>query len=111
MYVYRKDATPRTILRMRFSRFEGDGWKDSPLTLVKLADFGVDPDDAEKVQALGQCMQGLRDYCNCAINVSVMGKADLIDCAHTHFDRDLELDMGVKLMRRQLKKLFLQGGV
>ncbi len=109
MYIYHKSRTPKIVRRVRFSGFEGGGWHDSPLTLAKLADFGVDPDDAAAVQALGQCMQGLRDYCNCAINVSLMNRTDLIGCAQTHFDKDFEFDTGVKLMRRQLKELFIRG--
>ncbi len=109
MYVYHKSLKPKVILRVRLDTWTGDGWCDSPLTLVKLTDFGVDPDDEQKVQALGQCMQGVRDYCNCAINVSIMNRADLIGCAQTHFDKDFELDMRVKPMRQQLKELFLRG--
>jgi len=104
MYVYHQAHAPKVVLRLHLERWQANGWRDSPP--VKTTDFGIQPEDESGVQVLGETVQGVRDYCNCTLNVSIMSKADLVDCAQTHFNKDFEFGMKVKPMRRQLRGFF-----
>lgn len=64
---------------------EMDGWHDSPLAFVKTTDFGVDPDDAMKVQLLGEAIEGVKDCANGMLNLHVMSMKQLREFAETNF--------------------------
>ncbi len=64
---------------------EIDGWHDSPLAFVKTTDFGVDPDDAVKVQCLGESIEGVKDCCNGLLNLHLMSLKQLREFANTNF--------------------------
>ena len=104
-WIYHKTEEAKIINSDEFDAHEKEGWKDSPAEFCKTTDFGVDPKDTEKVQALGEAIEGVADRINGELNVDVMDKEQLAMFAKEHFNIDLEMNKRIGTLRKQVKKL------
>lgn len=104
-WIYHKTEEAKIINSDEFKAYEDDGWKDSPAEFCKTTDFGVDPKDKEKVQTLGEAIEGVADRLNGELNVKVMDKEQLQMFAKEHFNVDLEMNKRIGTLRKQVKKL------
>lgn len=104
-WIYHATEEPKIINSDEFKGYEDKGWKDSPAEFCKTTDFDVDPKDKEKVQALGEAIEGVADRINGELNVDVMDKEQLAMFAKEHFKVDLEMNKRVGTLRKQVKKL------
>jgi len=104
-WIYHKTDAPKIINSDEFKGYEKDGWKDSPAEFCKTTDFGVDPKDAEKVQMLGESIEGVADRINGELNVAVMDKEQLEMFAREHFNVELDRRKRIGALRKQVKKL------
>lgn len=104
-WIYHKTEEAKIINSDEFDSYEKAGWKDSPAEFCKTTDFGVDPKDTEKVQALGEAIEGVADRINGELNVNVMDKEQLAMFAKEHFNIDLEMNKRIGTLRKQVKKL------
>ena len=55
----------------------GKGWAISPVPFIKTTDFGVDPNDKEKVQMMGESILKVRDCVNGLLNLELMTVKEL----------------------------------
>ena len=104
-WVYHATNEPKIINSDEFKGYQKDGWKDSPAEFCKTTDFGVDPKDKEKVQMLGESIEGVADRLNGELNLKVMDKDQLEAFAREHFNFELDKRQGVRALRKQVKKL------
>ena len=104
-WIYHKTEEAKIINSDEFDSYKDDGWKDSPAEFCKTTDFNVDPKDKEKVQALGEAIEGVADRINGELNVNVMDKEQLAMFAKEHFNVDLEINKRIGTLRKQVKKL------
>ena len=68
-WIYHATKKPKVIKSDEFELFESQGWADSPAKFAKIVDFGVDEDNAQQVQALGEAIDGVKDAANGALNI------------------------------------------
>lgn len=104
-WVYHQTEEPKVILNSQFSDYEDDGWADSPAKFHKIETFGVDAEDPQAVQALGDSIKGVKDRINGELNIGKMDKEELYQHALEHHDVTLNLDEGVRSLRKQVKEL------
>lgn len=104
-WIYHATEEAKIINSDEFDTYKKDGWADSPAEFCKTTDFNVDPKDKEKVQALGEAIEGVADRINGELNVDVMDKEQLAMFAKEHFAVDLEMNKRVGTLRKQVKKL------
>ena len=104
-WIYHATNEPFIINSDEFKGYEKKGWKDSPAEFCKTTDFGVDPKDAEKVQMLGESIEGVADFLNGELNLSVMDKDQLEAYARGHFNVELDRRKRIGTLRKQVKKL------
>ena len=104
-WIYHATEEAKIINSDEFGSYEKDDWKDSPAEFCKTTDFNVDPKDKEKVQALGEAIEGVADRINGELNVNVMDKEQLAMFAKEHFNIDIDTDRGIRALRKQVKKL------
>ena len=104
-WIYHKKEEAKIINSDEFDSYKEKGWEDSPSCFVKTTDFGVNPKDKEKVQALGEAIEGVADRINGELNVDVMDKEQLAMFAKEHFKVDLEMNRRAGTLRKQVKKL------
>ena len=104
-WIYHATKAPKIIDSDQFEEMEALGWADTPAKFIKTTDFGVDPNEPEKVQALGEAIEGVKDAANGALNIDSMDKNQLEDYAKANFDVDLDKRKGMKKLRKQVKEL------
>ena len=104
-WIYHATKAPKIIDSDQFEEMEALGWADTPAKFIKTTDFGVDPNEQEKVQALGEAIEGVKDAANGALNIDSMDKNQLEDYAKANFDVDLDKRKGMKKLRKQVKEL------
>lgn len=104
-WIYHETEKAKIINSDEFKGYETDGWKDSPAEFCKTTDFGVDPKDKEKVQTLGEAIEGVADRINGELNVEVMDKDQLEMFAREHFNVELDRRKRIGTLRKQVKAL------
>ncbi len=104
-WIYHATKSPKIINSEQFEEFEALGWADSPAKFAQIADFGVDADNAEQVQILGEAIEGVKDAANGALNIDVMSKKQLEDYARKNFNVDIDRRKGIKQLRKQVKEM------
>lgn len=104
-WVYHATKKPKIIDSEQFEDLSSMGWKDSPAEFCKTTDFGVDPEDANKVQALGESIDGVASRLNGELNISIMNKDQLEEFALEHLNIDLDKRHNVRALRKQVKRL------
>jgi hypothetical protein len=104
-WIYHKTEEAKIINSDEFESYKEKGWADSPSCFVKTTDFGVDPKDKEKVQALGEAIEGVADRINGELNIDVLDKEQLEMFAREHFNIELDRRKRVGTLRKQVKKL------
>jgi len=104
-WIYHATEEPKIINSDEFEGYEKDGWKDSPAEFCKTTDFGVDHKDPQKVQMLGDAIEGIADRLNGELNVDVMDKEQLTMFAKEHFKIELPQNKRIGTLRKQVKKL------
>ena len=104
-WVYHATKQPKIIMSDEFEKHEAMVWADSPAKFAKIKDFGVDEDDLNSVQVLGEAIEGVKDAANGALNIDVMKKQELEDYAFKHFGIDIDKRRSVKKLRDEVKKL------
>ena len=104
-WIYHATKAPKIIDSDQFEEMEALGWADTPAKFIKTTDFGVEPNEPEKVQALGEAIEGVKDAANGALNIDSMDKNQLEDYAKANFDVDLDRRNGIKKLRKQVKEL------
>lgn len=104
-WIYHATKKPKVIKSDEFELFESQGWADSPAKFAKIVDFGVDEDNAQQVQALGEAIDGVKDAANGALNIGSMDKKQLEEYATKHFNVDLDRRKGIKALRKQVNEL------
>lgn len=104
-WIYHASKQPKIINSDQYEEFEALGWADSPAKFAKIADFGVDADNAEQVQILGEAIEGVKDAANGALNIDVMSKKQLEDYAKKNFNVDIDRRKGIKQLRKQVKEM------
>ena len=62
-WIYHNQQAPKIILDSQFDTHEADGWADSPAKFAKIEDFGVDEENEQMVQALGEAILPLVLFC------------------------------------------------
>ena len=97
-YLYHKTKAPMIVDADDMAQHID--WEDSPMPFVLTTDFGVNPEEVEKVQALGESIIGITDCCNGMLNLDLMKLKELREFAKTHFN-------GVKAHSKQalIKKI------
>jgi C4-type Zn-finger protein len=104
-WIYHETEEPIIIEREEVESYEEKGWKDSPAFFIKLPDFGVDPDDAMAVQALGETVEGVVNSLNGALNINEMDKHELEEYAREHFGAELDKRQKLKTLKKQVQSL------
>lgn len=104
-WIYHATKAPKIINSEQFEEMEALGWADTPAKFIKTTDFKVDPSDSEKVQALGEAIEGVKDAANGALNIDSMDKNQLEDYARVNFDVELDKRRNIKKLRKQVKEL------
>ena len=104
-WVYHATKAPKVINSEEFEMMEAQGWADSPAKFAKIADFGVDENSPEAVQALGEAIEGVKDAANGALNIGNMGKKELEEYARVNFNVELDRRQGIKQLRKQVNDL------
>jgi hypothetical protein len=104
-WIYHETQKPKIILNSEFEIYEGDGWADSPAKFAQIKDFGVDAEDPNSVQVLGESIEGVKDRINCELNIGKMDKEQLHDYALVHHSVTLDLNRGVRELRKEVKGL------
>lgn len=109
-WVYHADCEPMIVTREQAEKLYKEGWSDTPATFAKTTDFGIDPDDAANVQALGDTVEGIKDRLNDELNFDVMSRKELRDYAMRHHDVEVKLtehrgDAGTEKLREFCRKL------
>ena len=104
-WIYHATKEPFIINSDEFESYKKKGWKDSPAEFCKTTDFNVDPKDKEKVQALGEAIEGVADRINGELNLAVMDKEQLEMFAREHFNVELDRRKRIGALRKQVKKL------
>jgi len=104
-WIYHATKQPKIIDSDQFEEMEALGWSDTPAKFIKTTDFGVDPKDSEKVQQLGEAIEGVKDAANGALNIDSMDKDQLEDYANVNYGVDLDRRKGIKKLRNQVKEL------
>ncbi len=104
-WIYHATEEAKIINSDEFEGYQDDGWKDSPAEFCKTTDFGVDPNDSAKVQALGEAIEGVADRLNGELNIDEMDKDQLEDFAKEHLNIDIDRRQQIRTLRKQVKKL------
>jgi len=104
-WIYHKEEKPMVIEASEFEKYKTGGWSDTPATFIKLADFGVDPNDNQQVQALGEAISGVNESINGALNIDLMTKDEVFDYALTHFKVEISKRNTLEVMRDKAKSL------
>lgn len=104
VYLYHESKAPKVVDYIDKDNHEG--WKDSPLSFVKTTDFGVNPDETEKVQAIGESIAGITEYCNAMLNLNLMTMKELREFAKKHFNGKIK----AKSKRALIKKIEAEDG-
>jgi len=89
-WIYHATKEPQIIEDDEKEDFLSEGWADSPAKFIKTTDFGVDPDDAVKVQQLGETIEGVKEMANGSLNLDTMKDKELKKYAKKHFDKDIK---------------------
>jgi len=90
IWIYHKTEKPQIIEAKKLSIFEKEGWKNSPLSFLKISDFGMSESDVAGVQYLGETIGGVTDSLNGALNIDMMPRKQLINYVKKHFDKKLD---------------------
>ena len=104
-WVYHATKAPKVINSEEFEMMEAQGWADSPAKFAKIADFGIDENNAEMVQTLGEALEGVKDAANGALNIDKMDGKALEEYARKHFNVELDRRRSVKALRKQVSEL------
>ena len=104
-WVYHATEKPKVIDSNEFEDAEADGWADSPAKFIQLADFNVDPNDANIVQQFGEAVEGVKEAANGALNISTMNKNKLEAYARKHFNVELDKRLSIKALRKTVSEL------
>lgn len=104
-WIYHATEAPIIIKCSEFEEYEDKGWKDSPAHFIKTTDFGIEPDNALGVQALGETIEGVKDAANGALNIGSMSKNELEAYALKHFDIDLDKRKKAATLRQEVNDL------
>ena len=99
-WVYHETEEPKVIDNDEVESYHADGWRDSPAPFLDVKDFGIDPDDLEACQIMGDTVHGIAESLNGALNIEVMERYELEEWASEHFNVDIN-----PTNRRQLKTL------
>lgn len=89
-WIYHETEEPKIVNTDEAQAFYDDGWKDSPRYFVKTTDFNVEPDDAIKVQQLGETIEGVKDALNGALNLGEMTAKELLEYADVNYGKKLK---------------------
>lgn len=89
-WIYHATEEPKIVEMEDAQSYYDDGWKDSPRYFVKTTDFDVDPNDAIKVQQLGESIEGVKDALNGALNLKEMTSKELLEYAEENFGKKLK---------------------
>ena len=104
-WIYHETEQPKIINSDEFESYEKDGWAYTPAKFAKIKDFGIDENDPNAVQVLGEALEGVKDRLNDELNFSVMKKAQLEDYAKRHFNVDLDRRRSLKKLRAEVREL------
>lgn len=104
-WVYHKTKEPKIVEADEAQSYYDKGWKDSPRFFVKTTDFGVDPTDELKVQALGEAIEGVAESLNGALNIGEMDKEELQEYAAEHFGKDLDKRRSISRLRNDVQEM------
>ena len=85
-WIYHKTEQPR--IANVGDPFE-DGWSEHPPGLLT-TDFGIDKDDIQGVQMLGETIEGMKDCLNGALNLEFMLNKELREFAQFHFGKKIK---------------------
>lgn len=89
-WIYHATEEPKIVDADQATVFYGEGWEDSPAKFVKTTDFGVEPDDAIGVQALGETIEGVKDALNAQLNIGDMRPKELKNFALDHYGKEIK---------------------
>ena len=89
-WIYHETEQPKIIDSDQADEFYEDGWADSPAKFTKTTDFGISPDDAIAVQALGETVEGVKDQLNGQLNLDDMKPKELKSYALRHFEMEIK---------------------
>lgn len=102
-WIYHETEQPKIINSDQLTIFLGDGWEESPIKFVKTTDFGVEPDNKEGVQALGESIQGIKSALNDQLNIEAMQPKELKEFALIH--HGLEIKGNREKLLKQVRAL------
>jgi len=97
-YLYHETKDPIIINRDDLDQYVD--WEESPLLFVKTTDFGVDPKDATMVQALGESISGVKDFCNGMLNLDLMNMKSLKAFSEEHFSEKIKARSKTALIKK-----------
>ena len=89
VYLYHKTKKPKIFDECDIDKMKDKGWHISPIPFIKTTDFGIDPEDKDKVQAMGESILKVRDCVNGLLNLELMTIKQLREFAR-EFYQDLK---------------------
>jgi hypothetical protein len=98
IYLYHKTKKPIIIDKVDLDQYVE--WEESPLPFIKTTDCGIDPDDTNKVQSLGESVYGIRDCCNGLLNLQLMKLKELREFTKTHFSKRIKAKSKTALINK-----------
>jgi hypothetical protein len=104
-WIYHATKKPQIILDSEFETFEALNWADTPAKFAKIADFGVDENNEQMVNALGEAMEGVKNAANGALNIQTMTAKKLEKYALEHFAIDLDRRKAIKVLRQEVSAM------
>jgi len=107
-WIYHETEEPKIVDEDQATVFYGEGWEDSPAKFVKTTDFGIEPDDASGVQALGESIEGVKDALNAQLNIESMKPKELKAFASKH--HGMEIKGNREKLLKQVRALINDNG-
>ena len=78
-WIYHETEQPKIVDADKRQPYFDDGWADSPVKFIKIADFAVLPDNEMGIQQLGDAVEGVAKALNGALNIDSMDRDELED--------------------------------